>query len=175
MKATQLWLALSVVAAALVGACSTDPYSYEKVGQAKTSYFGPWYRIDVTIVVPEERSDEALEETLRRAAEELKTSYEADIVLVRAYGPQDEPSDFGWSLGKAIHGPNGHLLGEPDDPFLTVVELGPSRSVLARQQQEEWERTAQDMDTAPGSGSAAPHTGAGSGGPDDPGTDTQDR
>ena len=135
-------------AAVWLGGCAPKSPGYERAGKANTSYYGEWYRIDVAIVVPPGQSEEKLRRTIDRAVTDLRTSYEADIVLLRLFDSKDEASDFGWTVGKAIYGPNGSLFGQPGDPFMTKAEFGPSRSAILKKQEADWQRTAEKMGAA---------------------------
>jgi len=148
----------------LVVSCSSHAPSYERVGKVKTSYYGPWYRLDVAVVVPPGLSEQQVSQTVDKAVAELLDAFDADIVLLRIFDSKDSVRDYGWSVGKAIHGPNGSLFGQPGDPFMTKLEMGPSRTAILEQQEAEWERTAQKLGAAVGAakdpGTAAPGTPA---------------
>lgn len=140
--------------AVLPCACAPDAPDYERVGKAHTSYFSDWYRIDVAIVVPPGQSEEKLRKTIDRAIAELRESYEADIVLLRIYDAREKASDHGWSVGKAIYGPNGSFFGEPGQPFMTKVEFGPSETEILQRQEAEWQRAAEKLGAAASDDSA---------------------
>lgn len=145
---------LFACSAVLFGACAPEGPGYERVGKAHTSYYGPWYRIDVAIVVPAGQPEEKLRQTIDRAIADLLESYGADIVLLRIFDAREKASDHGWSVGKAIHGPNGSIFGQPGDPFMTKVELGPSQTEILQRQEAEWQRTAEKMGAAASGDSA---------------------
>jgi hypothetical protein len=140
--------ALAALAAILALSCSPSSPSYERVGKVKASYYGPWYRLDAAIVVPPGLTEAQLSKTVDKAVEEILAAFDADILLLRVFDSKDKVRDHGWSVAKAIHGPNGSLFGQPGDPFLTKLEMGPSRTTVLEQQEAEWERTAQKMGAA---------------------------
>lgn len=117
---------LLVIGIALVSqGCSKDQYSYERASEALSDHVFGQHRINVAILVAPGRSQEALRLTLKRAAEDLAAEYEAQIVFVRAYDKaEDVDPEYGWTIGKAIYGPDGHIGGLPDAPRATTVELG---------------------------------------------------
>lgn len=105
--------------------CSENRYSYEPASEALSSQVFGQHRINIAILVPPGRSEEDLRITLKRAAEELAEEYEAQIVFLRAYDKaEDVDPEYGWTVGKAIYGPEGHIGGLPDAPRATTVELG---------------------------------------------------
>lgn len=143
---------------ACMAGCAPRAPEYERAGKAETSYYGPWHRIDVPIVVPRGLPEDRLRRTIDRAIEDLRTAYKADVVLLRLFDAREDAANPGWTVGKAIYGPNGSLFGAPGDPFMTKVELGPSRTAILKAQEAEWRRTAEQMGAAaPGAG-AAPAT-----------------
>lgn len=134
--------------AALLCTCAPEGPGYERVGKARTSFYGSWNRIDVAIAVPAGQSEEKLRKTIDRAITDLRESYKADIVLLRVFDAPEKTSDHGWSVAKAIYGPNGSLFGQPGDPFMTKVEFGPSETEILQRQEEEWQRAAERMGVA---------------------------
>ena len=81
--------------------------SYKVVGDIKDLSYASIKRIEVLIAIPKGRTQEQVEETLKRAAYEIAKREKPKALVVKAFSEEDQFKHGSYTAGEAIWAPDG--------------------------------------------------------------------